>query len=132
MPGQPALKRVVCEMGGKNGLIVDSDADLDEAVEGTLHSAFSFAGQKCSACSQAIVLAEHYDEFVERLSEAARSLTFGPTDDPGPSSDPSSIRRLIGDCKVIDDAVSRGVRLVVGGGVDERSDTLFRLRSSLM
>ncbi len=122
LPGQPALKRVVCEMGGKNGLIVDSDADLDEAVEGTLHSAFGFAGQKCSACSRAIVLAEHYDEFVERLSEAARSLTFGPTDDPGPAFGPvvdeTSHRRLRG---VIDDAVARGVRLVVGGEVDERA-----------
>jgi RHH-type proline utilization regulon transcriptional repressor/proline dehydrogenase/delta 1-pyrroline-5-carboxylate dehydrogenase len=70
LPGQRSLKRVVCEMGGKNAIIVDADADLDEAVLGTLHSAFGFAGQKCSACSRVIVLAEHYDAFVTRLAEA--------------------------------------------------------------
>jgi RHH-type proline utilization regulon transcriptional repressor/proline dehydrogenase/delta 1-pyrroline-5-carboxylate dehydrogenase len=117
-PGQAALKRVVCEMGGKNGLIVDSDADLDEAVDGALHSAFGFAGQKCSACSRAIVLEEHYDEFVERLAEATRSLTFGPTDDPGPAFGPvidaESQSRLQ---RIIADGVSRGQRLVVGGEV---------------
>ena len=63
-PGQAALKRVVCEMGGKNAIIVDSDADLDEAVLGVIHSAFSFGGQKCSACSRVIILSENYDAFV--------------------------------------------------------------------
>ncbi len=73
-PGQRSVKKVVAEMGGKNAIIIDSDADLDEAVLGTLHSAFGFQGQKCSACSRVIVLEENYEKFVHRLIEAARSL----------------------------------------------------------
>ncbi len=115
-PGQARLKRVVCEMGGKNAVIVDSDADLDEAVTGVLHSAFGFAGQKCSACSRVIVLAEQYDAFVERLSEATRSIVLGPADDPasalGPVIDAESQRRLMG---AIDAAIARGNRALVGG-----------------
>ena len=67
------MKRVICEMGGKNAIIVDDDADLDEAVKAVIHSAFGFQGQKCSACSRVIVLPENYDAFVTRLVEAARS-----------------------------------------------------------
>ncbi len=80
---RPIIKKVIAEMGGKNAIIVDEDADLDEAVEGVVHSAFGYAGQKCSACSRAIVLEPVYDEFVKRLADAARSLTIGPAEDPG-------------------------------------------------
>ncbi len=80
---QPALKKVIAEMGGKNAAIVDSDADLDEAVKGVLYSAFGYAGQKCSACSRCIVLDGAYEQFVPRLIEAARSIQVGPADDPG-------------------------------------------------
>lgn len=79
----PSLKKVIAEMGGKNAVIVDTDADLDEAVKGVLHSAFGYAGQKCSACSRAIVLDGVYDRLLPRLIEAARSLTVGPADDQG-------------------------------------------------
>lgn len=79
----PSLKKVIAEMGGKNAAIVDTDADLDEAVKGVLHSAFGYAGQKCSACSRAIVLDGVYDRFLPRLVEAARSLTVGAADDQG-------------------------------------------------
>ena len=81
--GARHLKRVVAEMGGKNAVIVDEDADLDEAVQGVLASAFGYAGQKCSACSRVIVVGRIYDRFVERLAEAARTLPMGPADDPG-------------------------------------------------
>ena len=67
-PGQANLKKVVCEMGGKNCIIVDSDADLDEAVAGCLASAFGYQGQKCSALSRLVVLADNYDRFLERSS----------------------------------------------------------------
>ena len=67
-------------MGGKNGIIVDESADLDQAIQGVINSAFGYSGQKCSACSRAIVLAPIYDAFVERLVEAARSLSVGPAD----------------------------------------------------
>ncbi|HBV97688.1 MAG: 1-pyrroline-5-carboxylate dehydrogenase [Peptococcaceae bacterium BICA1-7] len=76
------VKSVVAEMGGKNAIIVDSDADIDEAVTHTLYSAFGFQGQKCSACSRAIVLEENYGIFVERLAAAAGSINIGNTEDP--------------------------------------------------
>jgi RHH-type proline utilization regulon transcriptional repressor/proline dehydrogenase/delta 1-pyrroline-5-carboxylate dehydrogenase len=83
VPGQRGLKRVICEMGGKNALIVDSDADLDEAVSGAVASAFAYSGQKCSALSRLIVLADAYDRFMERLIAATASLPIGPAEAPG-------------------------------------------------
>ncbi len=77
------VRRVIAEMGGKNAIIVDDDADLDEAVPGIIHSAFGYAGQKCSACSRIIVLNAVYDQLMERLVEAAKSLHVGPAEDPG-------------------------------------------------
>jgi RHH-type proline utilization regulon transcriptional repressor/proline dehydrogenase/delta 1-pyrroline-5-carboxylate dehydrogenase len=81
-PGQRHVKKVVCEMGGKNAIIVDDDADLDEAVPHVLYSAFGFQGQKCSACSRVIVLDAVYDRFVERLVEMAKALKIGPAEAP--------------------------------------------------
>jgi RHH-type proline utilization regulon transcriptional repressor/proline dehydrogenase/delta 1-pyrroline-5-carboxylate dehydrogenase len=75
-------------MGGKNAIIVDDDADLDEAVLGVVRSAYGYQGQKCSACSRAIVLSNVYDTFLERLVEAARSLKVGPAEDPATSVGP--------------------------------------------
>ncbi|MEQ8785951.1 MAG: L-glutamate gamma-semialdehyde dehydrogenase [Pirellulaceae bacterium] len=83
--GAKMVKRVIAEMGGKNAVIVDSDADLDEAVLGVVKSAFGFQGQKCSACSRAIVLEPVYDAFLERLVEATRSLKVGRASDPATS-----------------------------------------------
>ncbi|MBI1919830.1 MAG: L-glutamate gamma-semialdehyde dehydrogenase [Geobacter sp.] len=80
--GQRCVKKVIAEMGGKNAIIVDADADLDLAVSGVLQSAFGYQGQKCSACSRVIILASCYDRFVERLVEAVKSLTSGPPEDP--------------------------------------------------
>jgi RHH-type proline utilization regulon transcriptional repressor/proline dehydrogenase/delta 1-pyrroline-5-carboxylate dehydrogenase len=81
--GQTNLKKVICEMGGKNCCIVDSDADMDEAVVGCIASAFGYQGQKCSALSRLIVLADNYDKFIERLIAAAGSLPVGPSEQPG-------------------------------------------------
>lgn len=98
-PQQANVKKVVCEMGGKNAIIVDGDADLDEAVHGVLQSAFGFQGQKCSACSRAIVLASGYDEFKTRLVEAVRSLEVGPATDSafgiGPVIDDEARERIL-------------------------------------
>lgn len=82
-PGQKHLKRVIAEMGGKNGIIVDESADLDQAVAGVVQSAFGYSGQKCSACSRVIVVESVYDAFVMRLVEAARSLNVGLAENPG-------------------------------------------------
>ena len=81
-PGQRHVKRVVCEMGGKNAIIVDSDADLDEAVAGILASAFGYAGQKCSACSRVIAVGGVHDRLLARLADAAAALPWGPPEDP--------------------------------------------------
>jgi RHH-type proline utilization regulon transcriptional repressor/proline dehydrogenase/delta 1-pyrroline-5-carboxylate dehydrogenase len=80
--GRMHIKRVVAELGGKNAIILDADADLDEAINHVLDSAFGYQGQKCSACSRVIALDEIYDKFVERLKEAAESLQLGPAEDP--------------------------------------------------
>jgi RHH-type proline utilization regulon transcriptional repressor/proline dehydrogenase/delta 1-pyrroline-5-carboxylate dehydrogenase len=83
LPGQANLKKVVCEMGGKNALIIDNDADLDEAIPAALYSAFGFSGQKCSALSRLIVLDEVHDRFVERFVAACASVPVGDPADPG-------------------------------------------------
>jgi 1-pyrroline-5-carboxylate dehydrogenase len=80
--GQIWLKRVIAEMGGKDAIIVDSESDLDQAVTGVVYSAFGFQGQKCSACSRAIVDQSIYDEFLTRLKAQVEKLTIGPSDDP--------------------------------------------------
>jgi len=82
-PDQPQVKRVVCEMGGKNAIIVDDDADLDEAVLGVMRSAFGFAGQKCSACSRVLVHKAVADAFIRRLVDATSSISSGPATDAG-------------------------------------------------
>jgi RHH-type proline utilization regulon transcriptional repressor/proline dehydrogenase/delta 1-pyrroline-5-carboxylate dehydrogenase len=79
--GQRGVKKVIAEMGGKNAVIVDDDADLDQAVLGIVKSAFGYAGQKCSACSRVIALDAIYDRLVSRLVEATRSLRVGPAED---------------------------------------------------
>jgi RHH-type proline utilization regulon transcriptional repressor/proline dehydrogenase/delta 1-pyrroline-5-carboxylate dehydrogenase len=98
-PGQNHIKRVIAEMGGKNAILIDDDADLDEAVVGVIQSAFGYAGQKCSACSRAIVLAEIHDAFLARLIEAARSVKIGPAEDPetlvGPVIDAQARSRIL-------------------------------------
>ncbi|HEX3133832.1 MAG TPA: proline dehydrogenase family protein [Planctomycetota bacterium] len=92
------VKRVVCEMGGKNAIIVDADADLDEAVLGVMHSAFGYQGQKCSACSRVITIGAS-TAFVERLTQATASLTIEPSDDPasaiGPVIDDEAKQRIL-------------------------------------
>jgi len=99
LPGQTAVKHVICEMGGKNAIIVDNDADLDEAVSGVLYSAFGFQGQKCSAASRVIVLEEVYPRFVERLIESTKSIKVAKAEDPssymGPVIDGEAHERIL-------------------------------------
>lgn len=85
---QHHVKRVIAEMGGKNAVIVDADADLDEAVKGVVESAFGYQGQKCSAGSRAIILEPLYDQFLARLIAATKSLTVAPAESPGCSVGP--------------------------------------------
>jgi RHH-type proline utilization regulon transcriptional repressor/proline dehydrogenase/delta 1-pyrroline-5-carboxylate dehydrogenase len=74
---------VILEMGGKNAVIVDDDADLDEAVPEIIRSAFGYQGQKCSACSRLIVVQGVYDRLVARMQDACAGLRLGPPEDPG-------------------------------------------------
>jgi RHH-type transcriptional regulator, proline utilization regulon repressor / proline dehydrogenase / delta 1-pyrroline-5-carboxylate dehydrogenase len=83
VPGQRHLKRVIAEMGGKNAIIVDSDADLDDVVPALLKSAFAFAGQKCSAASRALVHAAIADELAQRMAGAITTLRVGPAQNFG-------------------------------------------------
>ncbi len=98
-PGQRELKKMICEMGGKNGVIVDSDADLDETIVDTIFSAFGYQGQKCSACSRLIVLEENYDRVLTRLLAAAASLRVGDPQEPGitvgPVVDEKAYKRIL-------------------------------------
>ena len=102
--GQRHIKRVIAEMGGKNAVIVDSDADLDDVVPALLKSAFGFAGQKCSAASRVLVHAPIADELAERLAGAIRTLRVGPADDFGTDVPP-----------VIDVAAQKRVRRYTQG-----------------
>ncbi|MBV9081266.1 MAG: aldehyde dehydrogenase family protein, partial [Acidobacteriaceae bacterium] len=79
--GQLWIKRVVAEMGGKDAIVVDRECDIDQAVLGVLYSAFGYQGQKCSACSRAIVDEAVYDEFLDKLKAKVETLTIGPSDD---------------------------------------------------
>jgi len=81
-PGQRHVKQVICEMGGKNAVIVDTDADLDEAVAGIVASAFGYAGQKCSACARVIAVGTVHERLLARLADAAAALAWGPPEDP--------------------------------------------------
>jgi RHH-type transcriptional regulator, proline utilization regulon repressor / proline dehydrogenase / delta 1-pyrroline-5-carboxylate dehydrogenase len=97
-PRQTHVKKVIAEMGGKNAIIVDDDADLDEAVQGVVSSAFNYAGQKCSACSRVVVLRGIYPAFVKRLVAATRSLNVGTAEAAGttvgPVIDEKSLERI--------------------------------------
>ncbi|MGH7822287.1 MAG: aldehyde dehydrogenase family protein, partial [Candidatus Binatia bacterium] len=96
--GASDVKRVVCEMGGKNAIIVDEDADRDEAVLAVLESAFGYQGQKCSAASRLILVGDRYEKLVKRLAAAARTLRVGPPEHPGnaigPLIDEDALRRV--------------------------------------
>jgi 1-pyrroline-5-carboxylate dehydrogenase len=115
-PGQIWIKRVVAEMGGKDAIIVDSEADLDKAVEGVLVSAFGYQGQKCSACSRAIVDAAVYDEFNERLTKKVDAIRVGPSEDlanyMGPVINEGAQRSIL---NYIEIGKKEG-RLIAGGG----------------
>jgi RHH-type proline utilization regulon transcriptional repressor/proline dehydrogenase/delta 1-pyrroline-5-carboxylate dehydrogenase len=80
--GERNVKRIVAEMGGKNAIIIDEDADLDQAIHGTVVSAFGYAGQKCSACSRLIIVGSAFEPALERLKNAVASLVTGPPDEP--------------------------------------------------
>ncbi len=115
-PGQIWIKRVIAEMGGKDAIIVDGDADLDKAVDGVLASAFGYQGQKCSACSRAVVDAKVYNQFLDMLAAKTKNLKVGPSEDPanymGPVISEGALKSIL---QYIETGKKEG-RLVAGGG----------------
>ena len=122
--GQIWIKRVVAEMGGKDAIVVDAESDFDKAVEGVFFSAFGYQGQKCSACSRAIVHTDIYDKFVDELTAKAKTVQVGEADDPanymGPvisASAKKSIEKYI--------EIGRTEGRVVAGGTPIAKDGYF-------
>jgi 1-pyrroline-5-carboxylate dehydrogenase len=114
-PGQIWIKRAILEMCGKDGIIVDSEADLDSAVEGVAQAAFGFQGQKCSACSRAIIDERIYDKFLERLKARVEKINVG---DPAENANMGAVINE-GSMKSILDYIEIGKkdgRLITGGG----------------
>jgi 1-pyrroline-5-carboxylate dehydrogenase len=114
-PGQIWIKRTILEMGGKDAIIVDEEADLDAAVEGVALSAFGYQGQKCSACSRAIVAEKIYDKFLEKLIPRVKQMKVGAPENPenymGPVINKASMKSIL---DYIETGKKEG-RLVTGG-----------------
>ncbi|MGB6743556.1 MAG: L-glutamate gamma-semialdehyde dehydrogenase [Terracidiphilus sp.] len=121
MPGQIWIKRTILEMGGKDSIVVCADAELDAAVDGVVASAFGFSGQKCSACSRAIIEAPIYDAFVERVRERVAKLTVGnPVENPsmGPVVNKAALATML---EYIETGKKEG-RLIAGGNAPQTAE----------
>ena len=117
--GQVWIKRVVAEMGGKDAIIVDADTDLDEAATGVVQSAFGFQGQKCSACSRAIIHADVYDSLLEKIAERTEKIKVGdPVEQATTMSAVINEKAFKTINKYIEWGQADGGRLVAGGGSD--------------
>ena len=123
--GAKFVKKIIAEMGGKNCIIIDKDADMDEALTGVVSSAIDFQGQKCSACSRVLIPKEMHDAFSKRLSEAVASKSIGPAEDPanqiGPVIDEESRARIE---KRIEDS-KQSAKLIYRADVSNLSDEGF-------
>jgi 1-pyrroline-5-carboxylate dehydrogenase len=124
-PGQIWLKRVVAEMGGKDAIIVDEDADLDAAAQGVAASAFGFQGQKCSACSRAIVSDKIYEAFLAKLKPQAEAISVGEPDQAGVGMGP--VINAAARDKILSyiEAGKKAGRLIAGGGPVAGKDGYF-------
>jgi len=124
-PGQKWIKRVIAEMGGKDAIVVADDADLDRAVDGVVAAAYGFSGQKCSACSRAIVDARVYDAFLEKFIAKTATLRVGDpadgTTDVGPVINAKSAEKIAGYLAI---AAAEG-RIVAGGRQLDRPGWFF-------
>ena len=119
--GQIWLKRVIAEMGGKDAIVVDNDADLDLAAVSIVKSAFGFSGQKCSACSRAIVHEDVYDEIVSKVFEQTKALKFGNVIDfsnfMGPVTDQKAFDKIM---SYVEIGKKEGKLLIGGNGDDSK------------
>jgi 1-pyrroline-5-carboxylate dehydrogenase len=117
--GQLWIKRVIAEMGGKDAIIVADDANLDDAATGIVQSAFGFQGEKCSACSRAIIDARVYDAILDKVAERTAKIKVGQPTDPATTMsaviNEKAFKTING---YIDKGKSEGGRLIAGGGSD--------------
>src|SRR2546423_5855459 len=117
--GQVWIKRVVAEMGGKDAIIVDSDTNLDDAATGVVQSAFGFQGQKCSACSRAIIHSDVYDSMLDRIVERTEKIKVGdPTDSTTAMSAVINQKAFKTINEYIEKGKAEGGRVLAGGGAD--------------
>lgn len=117
--GQIWIKRVVAEMGGKDAIIVADDADLDEAATGVVQSAFGFQGQKCSACSRAIIDARVYDTMLDKIVERTAKIKLADPADPATNMSAVINEKAFKTINsYIEKGKSEGGRVVIGGGSD--------------
>jgi 1-pyrroline-5-carboxylate dehydrogenase len=129
-PGQIWIKRTILEMGGKDSILVCADADFEAAVDGVVASAFGFSGQKCSACSRAIIEAPIYDAFVDRLRERVATLTLGdPAANPnmGPVINQAALASML---KFIEIGKKES-RLVAGGNAPNTAEGGYFLEPTI-
>lgn len=118
--GQKWIKRVAAEMGGKDAIIVDSEADLDSAAAGVVASAFGFQGQKCSACSRAIIVGDIYDKVLEKIIGKAKAIQVGPTVDPKNIMGPVVNQRAFDSILEYINIGKKEGRLVLGGSGSDK------------
>ncbi|HYE24239.1 MAG TPA: L-glutamate gamma-semialdehyde dehydrogenase [Clostridia bacterium] len=131
-PGQIWIKRTVLEMGGKDSILVDADADLDAAVEGVAASAFGFQGQKCSACSRAIIDERVYDKFIERLRQRVEQINVGPAEENPKMSAVINERSFKNCLNYIKKALDEGGRLITGGAPVEGAGEGYFLQPTVI
>jgi 1-pyrroline-5-carboxylate dehydrogenase len=124
-PGQRWIKRVIAELGGKAAIVVAGDADLDRAVDGVVASAFGFSGQKCSACSRAVVDARVYDEFLEKLVAKTKTLRIGDPGDGSTEVGPVINQRAAERIASYIEIAGREGRIVAGGRRVDREGWFF-------
>lgn len=118
-PGQIWIKRVICEMGGKDPILVDDEADMDLALDGVITSTYGYSGQKCSACSRLILVNSIYDEFIERLVAKTKQLKIGPAKYPDTFVGPVINLKAVATISDYIDMGRREGRLLCGGGRPE-------------
>jgi 1-pyrroline-5-carboxylate dehydrogenase len=130
-PGQVWIKRTILEMGGKDAIIVDADADVDSAVEGVAQAAFGFQGQKCSACSRAIVDQRIYDIFLEKLRARVEKITVG---DPAENANMGAVINETSMKSILDyiEVGKKDGRVITGGGVAENAGEGYFLQPTVI
>jgi 1-pyrroline-5-carboxylate dehydrogenase len=130
--GQIWIKRVVAEMGGKDTIVVDETANLEEAAAGIVASAYGYSGQKCSACSRAVVVDSVYDQVLDKIAERVRKLNVGPAKDASISTGPVSSRKAF---EKISNYIEIGKgegRVVAGGGRHELADQGYFIQPTVI